>query len=373
MKHSCRSRRLQSAASILVAGILLAHLPGATLPARACTAFVLQRGEERAVCRNFDWETGTALLLVNPRGLGKSSLATHHPAKWAARYGSVTVNQFGREMPLEGMNEAGLVVATLWLDETSLPADTTLPSLGSLQWVQFMLDQAATVPEALALDSTVVITPGAGSTVHFFLADAEGGSAVIEYLDGRRVHHTGATLPVAAITNDTYEHSREFLNGLKPFGGTADMPTDMGSLPRFARAVRYQGRFAGEPDLGLINHGFASLASVSSGLATQWSAVYDQPHRRVWIRTQRNQQLRAIDFSRFDFTPASGERMLEIDAGEGGDVSPRFVAYTTQANRDLIFRTFGSVSFLKGVPDDAKEQLARFPESLPVVEIGGGR
>lgn len=30
---------------------------------------------------------------------------------WTSRYASVTFNQWGREFPMDGMNEAGLVVA----------------------------------------------------------------------------------------------------------------------------------------------------------------------------------------------------------------------------------------------------------------------
>jgi penicillin V acylase-like amidase (Ntn superfamily) len=359
--------RARIAVVFLAAAALLGGRPFKVSPASACTAFLLARGDERAVCRNYDFEAGDALVLVNPRGLGKSGLSGSHPARWTARLGSVTINQCGREMPLEGMNEAGLAAATLWLDETSLPTDTTAPSLGPLQWIQFMLDQAVTVRQALALDSTIAISPGAGSSVHFFLADRTGAWAVVEYLEGRRVHHAGTGLPVAAITNDTYDHSREFLRGLRPFGGSADLPTDMGSLPRFARAVRCQDRFARDPELRLIDHGFASLACVSSGLSTQWSAIYDLTARTIWIRTQRNHQLRSIDMSRFDFAPATGARMLAIDAGSAGDVSSSFIPYTTRANRELILRTFRQVSFLKGVPMEARESLARFPESLPVI------
>jgi penicillin V acylase-like amidase (Ntn superfamily) len=357
--------------SAICALLLLSCLAGIA-PTHACTAYLLESGEDRAVCRNYDFSTGEAMLLVNPRGLGKQGLVPRNQAHWVARYGSLTLNQFGREVPLEGMNEAGLVVATLWLEETVLSADTTRPGLSSLQWVQYMLDQAGTVKEALALDSTVTVAAGAGSTVHFFLADPKGGWAVVEFLDGRSVHHTGGELPVRAISNDTYENSMRFLQGLKPFGGSGDVPTDMSSLARFARAARYQQRFAAAAGLSLVDFGFASLASVSSGMATQWSVVYDLGARRVWLRTQRKQQLRSVDLASLDFDPQRPARMLAIDDGTG-ELQASFVPYTTQANRELIFRTFGQVDFLAGVPAEAKETLARFPESLRVPSAAGSR
>jgi penicillin V acylase-like amidase (Ntn superfamily) len=42
-----------------------------------------------------------------------------NPAKWVSRYGSVTFNQYGCENPTGGMNEAGLVVEQMWLDESA--------------------------------------------------------------------------------------------------------------------------------------------------------------------------------------------------------------------------------------------------------------
>jgi penicillin V acylase-like amidase (Ntn superfamily) len=356
--------------SLLAGGFLLLWTSWNAIPAEACTAYVLERGGDRAVCRNYDFSTGEGLILINPRGLGKSGLPQRNPARWTAAYGSLTLTQFGRELPLEGMNEAGLVVATLWLDETALPADSTRPAISSLQWVQLMLDRAKTVGEALSLDSTVVVSPGAGSTVHFFLADAAGGAAVVEYLEGRRVHHTGDGMPVRAIANDTYENSTRYLSRLKPFGGGEDVSTDMTSLARFARAARYQQRFAADVGRGIVDYAFASLSSVSSGMATQWSAVYDPKARKVWLRSQRNQQIRSVDLASLDFSPERPARMLPIDTGTG-DIQAAFVPYTTQANRDLIFRVFGEVDFLTGVPDAAKESLARFPETLQVIDASG--
>jgi len=62
--------------------------------------------------RNYDWNFGDGLIFVNKRGVAKTSSGSEspNPAKWISRYGSVTFNQYGRENPTGGMNEAGLVV-----------------------------------------------------------------------------------------------------------------------------------------------------------------------------------------------------------------------------------------------------------------------
>jgi len=86
----------------------------------ACTTFCLRTSDHVLFGRNYDWNIGDGLIFVNKRGLAKTSNGSEAPnsAKWTSRYGSVTFNQYGRENPTGGMNEACLVVVELWRDET---------------------------------------------------------------------------------------------------------------------------------------------------------------------------------------------------------------------------------------------------------------
>ncbi|MEO6567574.1 MAG: hypothetical protein ABIO94_02325, partial [Opitutaceae bacterium] len=102
---------------LLTAGLALLALPGFALRTDACTGFQFRVGENCYLAKNHDFMIGDGLLCVNRRGLGKRSVQVAQPAEWVARYGSVTYNQYGREMPNGGMNEAGLVVEMLWLHE----------------------------------------------------------------------------------------------------------------------------------------------------------------------------------------------------------------------------------------------------------------
>jgi len=67
-------------------------------------------------------------VLVNKRGTKKISQLRPQGAAWTAAYGSVTFNQFGRDNPMTGINEKGLMVSAMWLDETRYPppADSRL-------------------------------------------------------------------------------------------------------------------------------------------------------------------------------------------------------------------------------------------------------
>ena len=122
-----------------------------------CTTFVLEGGGKIYFGRNLDWDWESGMVVVNPRGVQKTALVMpgHAPAKWKSKYGSVTFNQFGDEVPFGGMNEAGLVVDNMWLDETQYPTADSRPEINMLQWVQYQLDTCRTVAEVLANDSKI--------------------------------------------------------------------------------------------------------------------------------------------------------------------------------------------------------------------------
>src|SRR5690606_9913051 len=87
----------------------------------ACSAVLFSNGDHYVAGRNYDWHLGHGMVMVNKRDMAKQALSFDNPAKWISRYGSVTLNQYGRELPCEGMNEKGLSISMLWLDETKYP------------------------------------------------------------------------------------------------------------------------------------------------------------------------------------------------------------------------------------------------------------
>ena len=109
-------------------------------PADACTTFMLSRGGEHVVGKSYDWFMGQGLVIVNKRGVAKQSLPAKpgdRAAQWVSRHASVTFNQYGREFPAGGMNDAGLVVEVMWLDSSEYERADRRPSLNELQWIQY--------------------------------------------------------------------------------------------------------------------------------------------------------------------------------------------------------------------------------------------
>jgi len=177
--------------------VLTVIIPLAIYP---CTTFVFYQGNRLVFGRNLDWYSGTGLVMVNPRNLEKVALVnpSEKPVKWISKFGSVTFNQIGRELPFGGANESGLVVEHMTLDETVYPSKDNRCAIGAFQWIQFQLDNYSTIEEVINSD-TLLRIDDANNKIHFLVCDRFGHTAAIEFLNGKMVCHMGKCLPVCAL------------------------------------------------------------------------------------------------------------------------------------------------------------------------------
>ena len=87
-----------------------------------CSSFFLKNGEKMIFGKNYDWHLEFGYLMINKRNVTKTAMqagtTTDSPATCTSRYGSVTFNQYGREFPMGGVNEAGLAIEVMMLHET---------------------------------------------------------------------------------------------------------------------------------------------------------------------------------------------------------------------------------------------------------------
>jgi choloylglycine hydrolase len=330
--------------------------------ARACSTFVMEDGTGRVFGKNYDWDVADGLVIVNKRGMAKRALTegTGKAAEWVSRYGSVTFNQYGRELPCGGMNEAGLVIELMWLDETVYAAPDARPAVSNLQWIQYQLDVADSVEEVIASDASVRIESSGTARVHYLVADRSGAVAAIEVLQGKMVVHAGADLPVPALTNDTYDASLAFLEGL-PADGT---PSTGSSLHRFVRAARAcAGAASAAPaPARLHEHAFTVLDDIAQEDYTIWQIVYDMTEGRVYFRTRDARETRFIDFDALDFDCTSPPRILDMNAAHANDVSEKLVAYTRAANIALVRGAFRQTEFLRSTPETVIRTVGVYPD-----------
>jgi choloylglycine hydrolase len=321
----------------------------------ACTTFCLKNNAEVLFGKNYDWMIGDGLIFVNKRGVSKMSSEEVNPAKWVSKYGSVTFNQYGWESPSGGMNEEGLVIELMWLDDTQYPAPDERPAVDVLEWIQYNLDTSASTDHVIRNSSTIRISSAV--KLHYLVNDRFGNSATIEFLDGKLVAHTGEKLPYATLANDTYTRSIEYTK--KPGPATSES-----SLDRFARAAVKSREFQIRPfaEKSAVDYAFDLLTNVAQKNSTQWSIVYDQRRGRIYWRTKKRSELKSIDTTALDYSCGTPVKVIDIDTKDSGDVTRHFELFSRQANRELIERSFSGTDFLKKVPAEAKDRTAEFPE-----------
>jgi penicillin V acylase-like amidase (Ntn superfamily) len=166
--------------------IIIILLLVTSIPTHACSAFCMGDSSYLIAAKNYDYGFGSGLIIVNKRGITKTAFTEDKPASWISRYGSITFNQYGRELPNGGMNEAGLVVEVLWLNGTRYPDPDSRPSLNAMQWIQYQLDNSSTVNQVIASDSKIRISDIGSVQVHYFMCDSSGNAAIIEFLDASK-------------------------------------------------------------------------------------------------------------------------------------------------------------------------------------------
>ncbi|MGD8562155.1 MAG: linear amide C-N hydrolase, partial [Desulfarculaceae bacterium] len=340
---------MRKACLIFVLGLALAC--SGPLTSLACTTFVLDDNGRHLMGHNYDWDLDDCLIMVNKKGVIKTAYTPSwekgRPLTWASQYGSVTFNQYGREFPSGGMNQAGLIIETMALSATQYPPADHRPFVGSTsQWKQFILDTCATVKQVLDTRGKVRLALRPQSFgLHFLLSDRSGDCAVIEFLGGKYKAYTGKDLPVKVLTNSTYQES---LAAWDKDGPGLQVGYAASSLRRFSTAADMVRRFSPAKHPKPLGYAFDILEAVAKPERTQWRIVYDDQNLTITYFTQANPKMRSIDLRKLDFSCKTPVMVLDANAGSG-DLSARFAPYSYEKNRKLMGGSFGKTYFLRSL------------------------
>lgn len=145
--------------------------------------------------RNFDWNACDALVITSYPKEGYASVSTVNLdfiRQGAGMAGSLLSDDMmvkaALYAPLDGMNEKGLCVSVNMIqDGDTISQDTGKPALTTTTAIRLLLNQAAAVEEALELLSQYDLHASMNYMVHFAIADADGNSVAVEYIDNEMV------------------------------------------------------------------------------------------------------------------------------------------------------------------------------------------
>ena len=301
------------------------------------------------VGRNMDFHQDLHTNLWKlPRGIERDD-RVHGKLTWKAKYGSIVAGVYDL-LSTDGMNEKGLAGHILWLAESKYgDPDDSRPQLAMSVWLQYYLDNFATVadavewtkannPQVIPMDDP---TGGSQPAIHLALDDAQGDSVIFEYIDGElKVHHSRDYL---VMTNSpSYDQQLELVKKFQGLGGDDPLPGTCNAPDRFARALYYVNHQNQPAD---SEEAVAAMFSIIRNAAqpyrtpdpgkpdasqTLWQVVCDLTKLRYIFGSTSRPNIVWVDLPEIDFTEGSGEakvdlvKRLEVENGLSGNITKKF-------------------------------------------------
>ncbi|MDO4285479.1 MAG: C45 family peptidase [Eubacteriales bacterium] len=189
-----------------------------SLPNLGCSAFAAQTPEGDWIFgRNFDnAQAAYALVHTEPQD-GYESISMVNLSYIGFGDGSALLDKVlalaAPYIPLDGVNEAGLSIGVLQLYNEPTAQETGKTPITTTSAIRMVLDKAATVDEAIALMQQYDMHSSANAPYHFQLADANGDSATVEYIDGEMSVVRAADGEKLATTNFVLSEGEEHGDG----------------------------------------------------------------------------------------------------------------------------------------------------------------
>jgi choloylglycine hydrolase len=328
-----------------------------------CTDFLLTAEDGSFVngrSMEFNFELKSQPL-VRGRGVVMRSPAPAKPLQldgleWTVKYGYVGLNVFDRGFVVDGLNERGLSVGTLWLPGSQYQeVRNPRRALSVLLVNDWLLGTCATVADVKTTLPTVEVwaydlMEQQLDPIHFTVHDASGNSIVIEYTEGELHIYDN---PIATTTNAPVfpwhlENVRNYIgltpwdvteaavNG-KPFFATGTgtgmrgLPGDFTPPSRLIRTLflinsalpAKDARGARNLALHILNNTdlpiglvrFDGLFGETDDDRTQWAAVKDLTHLLFDYRRYEDLDLRRIDLNKIDFATVQSGSISEPPIG----------------------------------------------------------
>ncbi|MBE9488222.1 MAG: linear amide C-N hydrolase [Bacteroidetes bacterium] len=318
---------------IFILGILFSINP---IQTNACTRAVYLGPDSMVITgRTMDWkEDIQSNLYIFPRGIERVGAKTDNTIKWTSKYGSVIATAYDISTS-DGMNEMGLVANILYLAEANYTrANDEKPVMGISIWAQYVLDNFATVDEAvkeLSKETFRLDAPNlpnnVKSVLHLAISDSTGNSAILEYIDGNLVIHEGREFQV--MTNSPIFDQQIALNKYwEEIGGLVMLPGTNRASDRYARASFYIKAVEQSSDPRIAAAGVFSVmrnVSVPIGIttpnqpnisSTRWRSVSNQKDKVYFFESTLSPSIFWVNFKDINFKKGASIKKLALTSGE---------------------------------------------------------
>lgn len=258
------------------------------VPQLACSTFIAAQPDGGYIFgRNLDnQETDFAVVRTAPKN-GYASVSVVNlsflgyneelkPLKLLDKINMLALPYF----PLDGMNEKGLAIGVLQLQAAPTNQMTDKTDVDTTLAIRALLDKCATVSEAVEMLGTFDMHASANGCYHLQIADAEGNSVVVSYVNDEMIvtEKTGA---YQCATN-FYLHEVPFeyeAQGMDRFEKLTEVLTEnkgVLSVDDGMELLHYANIVSTEPD------------AEGRVYSTQWSSIYDLKNKTLTICADRD-------------------------------------------------------------------------------------
>lgn len=314
--------------------------------ADACSRFTYMGNNHLVVTgRSMDWvEDLHTDLWAFPAGMKRVGGTATNSVTWTSKYGSVIAAGYNMGAA-DGINTQGLDANLLYLSSSDFgKIHSAHQNLSVLSWVQYILDNYATVDEAVkgfkAGQFNMLAPPlpkGFAATLHLSITDASGDNAVFEYVHGALQIHHGKQYNV--MTNEPPYDKQLALNDYWQKLKGVFLPGTAEPEDRFVRAVFYlQNLPANLNTAQSIAAVFSIIRNVSAPITaivssrpnvaeTIWRSVADLTHKTYYFETVDRPNVFWVDLHKLNLKPGAPAMKLSLSHGEvyAGEVSSHFV------------------------------------------------
>lgn len=186
----------------------------------SCSSFTAVTEEgDRVFGRNYDFDkTNTAIVYTKPGNGRHASVSTVDlqflgidPEAGVTGLADKFLCLAAPYAPLDGVNDAGVScgIYMTYQGAETVPTDqqTDKPDITSTTMLRLILDYASTVDEAIELVEQYDLHDSAGTSYHYMVADAQGNSAILEWVAGTdQTDNDGTVRQLNVIRNDPEEN-----------------------------------------------------------------------------------------------------------------------------------------------------------------------
>jgi choloylglycine hydrolase len=359
--------------------IYLLLILGFNIDSYPCSCLSLCTSNQIVFGRNHDYWNPYGIIIYNPKNQLKVGLPLpgEHIAGWKAVYSSITISSIGVGFANSGMNEMGLAIGHMGLNESIYPAKDDRPIIPPTQWIQYMLDICANTNEVIQEAKKIRITDKMGSGTHYYVCDRERNVAIIEFLKGEMVVHTNKDMTFTLLCNDTYEKSMNDIKNYKGLGGDKTVLDKVSTLDENAipdvmaiGCTKINQFYKKKIHISIIQDAFdihyamrcpGNLnAPQFENNETQYTTVFDITNLKLYFRTKANPAIREIDFKDFEDNCTTKAKLLDIETASEGMVNNSFVNYSIEENFKCIYKFYEREP--NKIPKEDMEFIGFYPE-----------